>query len=194
MRIGDTFLGLTATGWHAVGSVLLTVVTAYGVWYAIRAHRRAKDSQGARWLHEVFRDLYVESTFALARESVEYDYTASVEPVIARRIAAGPAGSIPREDVELVRQLDTLLAYFEHVLFLSSEGHVSDRDRRSVCQYWFGLLRHPSRSLLRRYVGERGFERVARALDTFPHERLEPQVTVGERLRTLATDPPGPRG
>ena len=69
------------------------------------------------------------------------------------------------DDQVLLEQLDMLLNYFEHVIYLEQERHLTKQDRQAVFEYWFDLMQAPDRAAIRRYASWFGFERVAYALD-----------------------------
>jgi len=74
--------------------------------------------------------------------------------------------------LQLLSDLDTLLNYFELLLYLEDQRRISKRDRAMLFEYWFEVLCDADHAALRRYVAHFGFERVASRLGTDDVDRL----------------------
>jgi gamma-glutamylcyclotransferase (GGCT)/AIG2-like uncharacterized protein YtfP len=153
-----------AEQWNAFGNVLLGVgaVTA-GIWTLFN-YRRSQRAEAARWLQGVFRDFYLDDRFRDIKLLMEYHYDARLGPLLERRLTDSHV-PVTSDEQALLEQLDTLLNYFEHVIYLEHERHLTKRDRQAVFEYWFDLMQAPGRAAIRRYAAWFGFERVAHALD-----------------------------
>lgn len=158
-----TFLGLSADEWHALGQMLLGVAAVVGGGWALYNYHRSRRYEAARWLQGVFRDFYLADTFKDVRELLEYNYPERAGPLLERRITDRDV-PITVEEMKLLQDLDTLLNYFEYLLYLEDEGQFNRRDRQAVFEYWFDVMNSPDRASLRRYSANFGFERVAQAL------------------------------
>jgi gamma-glutamylcyclotransferase (GGCT)/AIG2-like uncharacterized protein YtfP len=153
-----------AEEWNAFGNVLLGVgaVTA-GVWTVFN-YQRARRAEAARWLQGVFRDFYLEDRFRDIKLVIEYRYDTLLGPLLERRVTDSHVPATADEQT-LLEQLDMLLNYFEHVIYLEHERHLTKDDRQAVFEYWFDLMQAPDRAAIRGYAAWFGFERVAYALD-----------------------------
>jgi hypothetical protein len=157
----------TAEEWNAFGNVLLGVgaVTA-GIWTLFN-YRRAQRAEAARWLQGVFRDFYLDDRFRDIKLVMEYHHVDRLGPLLERRVTDAHV-PVTDDDQVLLEQLDMLLNYFEHVIYLEQERHLTKQDRQAVFEYWFDLMQAPDRAAIRRYASWFGFERVAYALAAKP--------------------------
>lgn len=155
--------------WSAFASVVLAVgAVATGLW-GIYSYRKAKRTEAARWIQGLFRDFYLEDKFNSVRQVLEYDYAEKVAPLLTRRLTNRDI-PISGDERAVLQELDMLLNYFEHVLYLEAEGHVSTKDRDAIFDYWFEIMKAPERASLRRYAACFNFERVAEALGAGAHD------------------------
>lgn len=154
-----------AEQWSALGNVLLGfgAVTA-GVW-SVFNYRKNRRSEAARWLQGVFRDFYLDNRFERIRHVLEYNFDDTAAPLLERRVTDRHVPVGP-EDLRLLKELDDLLNYFEYVLYLEEQGHITNPDRQAVFEYWFEIMSADERASLRRYASFFGFERIAEALTT----------------------------
>jgi len=132
-------VALSAEGWSALANGVLAVGALVTGALGLYTYRKGKRVEAARWLHGMFKDFYLGEGFQEIRRIVEYEYSEPVAPLLERRLANR---SIPcsREEQQLLAGLDTLLNYFEQVLYLEGEGHLSRRDRDALFDYWFDIL------------------------------------------------------
>ncbi|MBA2725515.1 MAG: gamma-glutamylcyclotransferase [Actinobacteria bacterium] len=153
----------TAEEWSALGDVLLGIgAVAAGVWTLIN-YRRTRRAEAAHWLQGVFRDFYLDDRFREIKLEMEYHYGDRLGPLLERRVTDAHV-PVSADDKALLEQLDVLLNYFEHVIYLERERHLTTQDRQAVFEYWFDLMEAPDRAAIRRYAAWFGFERVALAL------------------------------
>lgn len=149
--------------WSAFGNVLLGIgALAAGAW-ALFNYQLARRATAASWLQGVFRDFYLSDRFVGIRATLEYDYVSDAGPLLERRVTDRDV-PLTDSDRDLLFELDTLLNYFEHVLYLENEGQLRTLDRQAVFEYWFDVMCEPERGGLRLYVQRFGFERVADVL------------------------------
>jgi gamma-glutamylcyclotransferase (GGCT)/AIG2-like uncharacterized protein YtfP len=152
-----------AEQWNALGNVLLGVGALVAGAWSIFNYRKNRRAEAARWLQGVFRDFYLEDRFREIKLVMEYAYSDKLGPLLERRVTNADV-PVTEADATLLEQLDTLLNYFEHVIYLERERHLTKRDRQAVFEYWFDLMEQPNRAAVRRYAAWFGFERVALAL------------------------------
>jgi gamma-glutamylcyclotransferase (GGCT)/AIG2-like uncharacterized protein YtfP len=163
------FLGLDADAWSALGHMLLGIGAVIGGGWAIYNYRQSRRYEAATWLQGVYKDFYRADTLTTVRQVLEYHYAETAGPLLSQRILDREVPTTDTEEV-LLRELDTLLNYFEHVLYLEDEHRLSQKDRQAVFEYWFNLMKQPEYASLRRYAARFSFERVARVLGAHKEE------------------------
>ncbi len=131
-----SFLGMSPKGWSALGQMLLGGGAVIGGAWAIFNYRRSRRDATALWLQGVFKDFYLSNTFSEVRQLLEYHYPERVEPLLERRLA-DPHSPVSGTEIEILQSIDTLLNYFEYILYLENERHLSRSDRQPVFEYWF---------------------------------------------------------
>jgi hypothetical protein len=151
----------TAAQWSALGNMLVGIgALAAGVW-AIFNYYKTRHNEASKWLNALFSEFYIKDTFGRIRVLLEYHYRDILGPLIERRITDRHV-AITEDEIQILFELDTLLNYFEHVLYLEEERHLKKYDRQALLEYWFNLMADPSYGGLRRYVARFGFEQIAR--------------------------------
>ncbi len=133
-----------------------------GIWTLFN-YRKSRRAEAAHWLQGVFKDFYLEDRFRQIKLVIEYDYEERLAPLLERRLTNRDV-PLSDEDTLLLEQLDMLLNYFEHVIYLEREGHMTKRDRHAVFEYWFDLMAADKAAAIRRYATRFGFERVTSVL------------------------------
>lgn len=164
--------GWSAEAWTAIANMLLAVGAILTGLLAVRTYRKTKRDEAARWLQGMFQDFYLSGQFGDVRRLLEYDYETAAAPLLERRLTNRDIPSTP-EEYRVLEELDTLLNYFEQVLYLQDEDHLSASDVEALFDYWFGIMRAPNRAALRRYADCFGWERLARELYAKPREQAE---------------------
>jgi ADP-heptose:LPS heptosyltransferase len=156
------FLGLASNAWSAIGQMLLGAGAIFGAWWAIYNYIQSRRHDAAIWLQGIYRDFYLADRFTKIRQILEYHFKEQVDPLLLKRISDPSSSTTPVEEA-LLCELDTLLNYFEYILFLEDEHHFSPKDRQAMLKYWLNLMnRHQS---LKSYVSEFHFTLVAAALN-----------------------------
>lgn len=158
-----------ANSWNAAGQVILAVGAIIAAGWAVFTYRRAKRAEAARWLQGLFRDFYTDPTMVSAREVLEYDFEENAAQLLEWRVTDRDV-PLNLEDRERLRQVDLVLNFFEQLLYLESQRLIAKHDREVFFQYWFELMRKPSRAALRRYLAQCGYERCAEWLEADSRE------------------------
>jgi hypothetical protein len=154
---------LSLQDWAEIGQIVLALgVVAGGAW-AVYSHWRTQRREAARLLHGALREFYLGGKFDRVRRLVEYDYVDALGPLLDRRVD-DRRSAVTEEEKHLLQDLDALLTYFEHILYLEEERQITRKDRQSVFRYWFDTVGHRDRASLLRYVQHFGWTRVTRAL------------------------------
>ena len=159
-----SLLGIDTRIWLAAGQVVLALAAVVGGTWALYNHRRAKRRNGARWLHGVFKDFYLGDRFEAVREQLEYSYAKRLGPLLERRIADREV-PLKASDKRLLRQLDTLLIYIDHVLYLRDKRQIDKKDVAAIFTYWIELMAQPEHASLRCYARHFKFRLVAEELN-----------------------------
>jgi gamma-glutamylcyclotransferase (GGCT)/AIG2-like uncharacterized protein YtfP len=174
----------SADEWSAFGSVVLAVGAVCTALWAVFNYRKAKRAEAARWLQGMFEHFYLSDQFRNVRALLEYDYAEKVGALLERRLTNR---DVPRtdEEQEILQEIDTLLNYFEQVLYLEDNGHLSEEDREALFDYWFDVMRSRERGSLRRYCACFGWERLATRLNA---QRFEYVAVYGSLMKGLQLD------
>jgi hypothetical protein len=122
--------------WGTCSSASVPSSRASGLCSTNYRNRRA---DAARWLQQFFSDFHLDDEFKEIRTALEYDYDSVVGPLVERRITDRGV-PLSEDDRRLLLELDTLLNYFEHVLYLEAEGHLNTRDRQRSTNNWFEIM------------------------------------------------------
>jgi hypothetical protein len=194
------FLGLAASGWYALGQMLVGLAAVGSAIWALRVYKASRGLEAAKWLDGIFRDFYVNESFAdvrwlLARRT----FIAKVVPILERSID-DPTDILNEEDARTLHRIDRLLNFFEHVLYMESEGHLPGRAREAFFGYWFELMKSEPYRPLKSYLQTYGYEYLANFLSLSEQPRHDAAAkrsrwrrgdrTSGSAVSFSAFDPP----
>jgi gamma-glutamylcyclotransferase (GGCT)/AIG2-like uncharacterized protein YtfP len=157
--------------WSALADMILAIGLVAGGLWAIFTFWKAQRIESARWLHSILQDFYISEKFNTIRDKVEYEYDAVVAPLLERRLFNSEIEP-SKVEVEILRELDTLLNYFENLIHLEHKGAISKKDRLVLFQYWFELICEPDKGALRRYLANYGWERVTKNICANRHDYI----------------------
>jgi gamma-glutamylcyclotransferase (GGCT)/AIG2-like uncharacterized protein YtfP len=121
---------------------MLAAAAVFGGLWALYNYWGRRRVEAAHWIHELFREFYVADRYR------------DIKWRLVR----------PEED-QLLRDLDTLLNFFEHIMYLESQRHLRTRDRKAMFNYWLELLRAPEYAALRKYIARFDYERLAKTIE-----------------------------
>lgn len=155
----------SASSWSAASQVALALGAIIAAGWAVFTYRRAKRAEAARWLQGLFRDFYTDTEMVKAREILEYDFEEQAAHILELRVTDRHV-ALDEGDRSILRKADLVLNFFEQLLYLESQGHLAQHDREVFFQYWFELMKKPSRAALRRYLARCGYERCAQWVGT----------------------------
>jgi hypothetical protein len=185
------FLGLNAPDWYALGQMLVGIAAFGGSIWAVRLYSSSKRLEAAKWLDGIFRDFYVNESFADARWILaRRTFAKDVVPVLNRSIA-DPADLLDEEEAHLLHQVDRLLNFFEHLLYMESEGQLPLRAREAFFGYWFGLMRSAQYRPLQAYIHVYGYDYLDAFLNSEDGAKqlIDPrQLTADEASQPVADD------
>lgn len=130
-----------------------------GIW-ALFMYAKNRRAAAAQWLHGLFQDFYASERFHRGRDLLEYENSEVVTPLVSLRVIDRHV-VLNDEQRDDLRDLDLILNYFEHIVYLESEKHIRKHDREVFFQYWLELLGEPEYAALRRYLARCGYELLA---------------------------------
>jgi len=155
----------------ALGQALTGLAVVVGGGWALVTYRNAKRAEAAKWLFEVFNRFQVGRAFKKAKLIFDFEYREVVEPILGRAVFYGTEGLL-REERQPSVLIDRILNYLEHLMYMKANSHVTEADCRAYFGYWLGLLDHPERGALRRYLHGFGYDGLAMRVETHEHEYL----------------------
>jgi gamma-glutamylcyclotransferase (GGCT)/AIG2-like uncharacterized protein YtfP len=151
----------SADQWSAFGTVTLAGAAVFGGMWALYNYWKQRRIEAAHWVHDLFRDFYIADRYRdIKWQLIRPTYHGKIAPILERRLANR---DLPLEDDEdqLLRDLDTLLNFFEHILYLESQRHLRKRDREAMFNYWISLLSAPDYAAVRKYLARFDYEQLA---------------------------------
>lgn len=157
----------TYNEWYAFGTMLLGVGAIVAGLWSFFNYLQTRRHNAAIWLNKLFSEFYIKTTFENIRTLLEYHYEDMIGPLIEKRITNRDI-PINLNETNILKELDTLLNYFEHVLYLEQEKHLKSHDRQALLQYWFDLMSSDRCGGLRVYIANFGFERIQKELHCSP--------------------------
>jgi gamma-glutamylcyclotransferase (GGCT)/AIG2-like uncharacterized protein YtfP len=123
----------------------------------------------ARWLSDLFNQLFVEKTFKAIRQKVDFDEMEDVKELIISELAwhhlNAPVKFAP-EQKELLDAFTDYLNFFEFVGLLRKMGRLNDADIESLFDYYLRrIVEIDTDQLIRRYLSALGFENLTHLLN-----------------------------
>ncbi len=170
---GRMFHDWGAADWQAFAYMIIAgaaVVTGFWALFNYFASRRSRASDS---INGLFHDFYLDDRLRRLKVALEYGFSSDGGAEFGFLTQAGPLleqriwdRDVPLSSsaVRLLGDLDTLLNYFEMVLYLEQHHRIGRKDSLALFEYWFQLLRDPNHAPLRRYIAHFGFERVAKRI------------------------------
>lgn len=148
---------------QGLGQPVAILGAALAALWAVYSYRKTRRAAAARWVRELYEQLYTEPALLTGRELLEYDYDRRLRFLFEIRVADRyiQLSDEQREDLRIV---DRVLNFFEQLIYLEEEGHITERDRRVFFEYWFDVLADSTKPALHRYLARCGYEHLTRAL------------------------------
>jgi gamma-glutamylcyclotransferase (GGCT)/AIG2-like uncharacterized protein YtfP len=126
-------------------------------------YRKSKKKESAEWLHTLFTNFYLSKDVDPLRTAIEFDSETKLRPVIERMLIDEDAGA-NEEERRVLCDIDTLLNYFEFILYLERQKQIKQSDCDKLFSYWFSLLKKPDLAYLRLYCERFGYEEICRTI------------------------------
>lgn len=146
--------------WDALGNVLLGVGAVVGGVFGLHTYRKSTRTREAEWLDRLFERFYLNPVFSPVLLSFEYDFAAGTDRLVDRVLTVGTP-VLDKDEIDRIRNVDVVLNFLEHLLYLESDKHLLAQDRDAMFGYWLGLLSQPRYASLRQYALQFGYEHVA---------------------------------
>jgi len=180
------FVDWAPRDWSALGQVLLGLGAVVGGGWGVFTYARARRDAAAHWLHSFFLTFYTDRNMIAARKELVFNYP-DLACILELRITDRDVTLTPKE-LEQLHLADLLLNYFEEIIFLQEERHLTTSERDLFFAYWLGLLHKPEYAAVRRYAARCGYEHVASwsAAGEEEYLAISTQVSVGRFLGECA--------
>jgi gamma-glutamylcyclotransferase (GGCT)/AIG2-like uncharacterized protein YtfP len=137
----------------AIAILILGPAAFWTVWI----YRKSKKKESAEWLHKLFTSFYLTEDIYPIRKAIEFESETKLRPIIERMLINEGADTT-EEERRVLCDVDTLLNYFEFILYLEETKQISRADCEKLFDYWFSLLTKPSLAYLRLYCHRFGYE------------------------------------
>lgn len=148
-----------------VSQISFNIGAAFAGFWAIYQYIKNRRTDAVKWTQQLFEDFYILDHFNAGRNMLEYEYFDKVVPILRMRVVDRDILLTNNFRNELA-ELDKLLNYFEHLIYLEQSRVIHQQDRKVFFEYWFGLINEPNKGSLRRYLKKCGYERLAAETNT----------------------------
>jgi gamma-glutamylcyclotransferase (GGCT)/AIG2-like uncharacterized protein YtfP len=136
---------------------ITVIILVPGAVWTFWIYRKSKKKESAEWLHKIFTSFYLSNDIYPIRTAIEFESETKLRPVIERMLVDEGAETT-KEERKVLCDIDTLLNYFEFILYLEETKQISRTDCEKLFDYWFCLLKKPSLAYLRLYCHRFGYE------------------------------------
>ena len=143
-----------------MASILMAFGAILAGFWTIYNYKKTRRHEAAKWLKQLFDDFYSNCKYKETTRLLEYEYQTILGPLVERRITNKEI-QLTSAEKEILSGLDSFLNYFEFILYLKDESHMTIKDVEALFSYWFSILSKDECGGLRRYVSLYGFERIA---------------------------------
>lgn len=137
----------------AIAILILGPAALWTVW----TYHKSKKKESAEWLHKLFTSFYLSNDVYPIRTAIEFESETKLRPVIERMLINEDLETT-EDERRILCDVDSLLNYFEFILYLEEKGQISRADCEKLFAYWFSLLNKPSVGYLRLYCHRFGYE------------------------------------
>jgi hypothetical protein len=127
-----------------------------GLW-ALQTWRSQQRYNSARWQSELVNKFYLSDDFHQIRLKFEFDFYSVYGPPCERWDTNKDL--LTQSDKELIAEVDAVVNFFENLLYLITQNHISERDHFAAFSYWYVLMQDEEHAALRQYM-RYGFENI----------------------------------
>src|SRR5260370_24445266 len=143
--------------------IFFLLVTA---WVAYKNYIYHTQLERLKWLQQLFESFYNSDRYKTVREQIDFDDVEGLLPLL-RRSDSEPAALRHEERVQVDLFTDYLI-FFEWIAFLESKEQLAFEDVDAMFNYYLKrLVQVDEDQQLRRYIREKGFERLHRLLNRY---------------------------
>jgi hypothetical protein len=158
-------------------NVLLSTAGLITAIWAIYTWRRQQLYNSARWQNELVTKFYLSDDFHNIRLHFEFDFFHYYAPACERWDTN--KNLLSDTDKSRLAEVDAVVNFFENLLYIISQGHISERDHFAAFSYWYVLMRDQEHAALRQYM-RYGFENIQKRTNMVcPTYYLEPVFRAG---------------
>jgi hypothetical protein len=143
--------------------IFFLLVTA---WVAYKNYIYHTQLERLKWLQQLFESFYNSDRYKTVRQQIDFDDMKGLLSLL-RRSDSEPA-ELRREERVQVDLFTDYLNFFEWIAFLESKEQLAFEDVDAMFNYYLKrLLQVDEDQQLRRYIRDKGFERLHRLLNRY---------------------------
>lgn len=159
------------------------IVTA--IW-ALFTWRIQQKYNSTRWQNELVNKFYFSEEFHNTRLRFEFDFHHHYAPALERWDTNKDL--LTDEDKNRIGEVDAVVNFFENLLYIIAQGHISERDHFAAFSYWYVLMRDEEHVCLRQYL-RYGFENIQKRTKMIcPSYYWEPEEFPANGISDLIAD------
>ncbi len=106
---------------------ITVIILVPGAVWTFWIYRKSKKKESAEWLHKIFTSFYLSNDIYPIRTAIEFESETKLRPVIERMLVDEGAETT-KEERKVLCDIDTLLNYFEFILYLEETKQISRTD------------------------------------------------------------------
>jgi len=110
-----------------------------------------------RWQNELVNKFYFSEEFHNIRLRFEFDFHHYYAPALEKWDTNKDL--LTNEDKNRIGEVDSVVNFFENLLYIIAQGHISEKDHFAAFSYWYVLMRDEEHVSLRQYL-RYGFENI----------------------------------
>lgn len=130
------------------------VVTAIWALFTWRVQQRYNST---RWQNELVNKFYFSEEFHNIRLRFEFDFHHYYAPSLEKWDTN--KNLLSDDDKNRIGEVDSVVNFFENLLYIIAQGHISEKDHFAAFSYWYVLMRDEEHACLRQYL-RYGFENI----------------------------------
>jgi gamma-glutamylcyclotransferase (GGCT)/AIG2-like uncharacterized protein YtfP len=169
LRWSPDYLTAWGTFLTGIGTLILAGGALYAAKLAISDYREKTQVEKAKWLSDLFKQLFVKTIFKQMRQKIDFDDIEDIKGLLVKELIVqhipGQIKFTP-QDKDLLDAFTDYLNFFEFIGLLKKFGRLSDADIESLFDYYIRRLAEvDSDNLIRRYLTALGFENLIHLLN-----------------------------
>lgn len=137
--------------WKEVFESLKILFAVIGGVWALKVYSGNRKIKRAEWVHNIYRDFYLNKDFAKIRVLLEYRYGSTIGPEIVSAVDE-KYEDISSKFHEVMIDLDNFLNYLDFVAYLYSEGNLKKEDISVSFGWWIENIMKDEYTYLKKYI------------------------------------------